>query len=532
MSKMNAKKYLICGIFLLNCVGFAAPARILFLFPISLGSHFRAFFPVVEELAARGHEITAYVNSDLKRAEPMRNYREIVRADPNATSFKDFDFIGMREASIFQYTLNLWNIFALMTDDALRLSALQDLMRSREQFDVIIAHGATILQEPLLGFAHKFGAPVINLHPIAVTPLMASLTGIPNPLSYVPDFRLPYPERMNFWQRINNLIIAAFDVLGGHFYFLPSQEEVMRRNFRSEALPPLRDLIANISLHLVLSHPMMHIRPYGPNVVQISGTQIKPATELPEDLKKFMDEAQDGVIYFSLGSFIQPSFLSDQMKRVLTETLKSVRQRVILKWPEKFDGDPKHIFQKSWLPQTAILAHPNCELFITHGGINSLVEVMTAGVPTLGLPMFADQFHNVAYYEHIGVGLNANIDDNFTIEEFTRKINRILNTPSFVENSKRWAAIYGDLPETSLERAVFWVEYVIRHKGAHHLKPASATMPFHEYMLLDAIAFCSAVFILILYILIWIVCKTLRILKLIVSSKGAPEKGHLSKKRD
>lgn len=76
-----------------------------------------------------------------------------------------------------------------------------------------------------------------------------------------------------------------------------------------------------------------------------------------------------------------------------------------------------------------ISAHPNCKLFITHGGFNSLVEVMSAGVPVLGLPMFADQFHNVAYYEHVGVGQGVSIDD-LTFEKFTEIINEIVYTPS------------------------------------------------------------------------------------------------------
>lgn len=49
-------------------------------------------------------------------------------------------------------------------------------------------------------------------------------------------------------------------------------------------------------------------------------------------------------------------------------------------------------------------AHPNCVLFVTHGGYNSLIEVTWAGVPVLCIPIFSDQFHNAQIFEESGVG--------------------------------------------------------------------------------------------------------------------------------
>lgn len=43
---------------------------------------------------------------------------------------------------------------------------------------------------------------------------------------------------------------------------------------------------------------------------------------------------------------------------------------------------------------------------------------------------------------------------------------------------------------TGLERAVWWTEYVIRHKGATHLKSLALDLPDYQHYLLDVIAFC------------------------------------------
>lgn len=52
-----------------------------------------------------------------------------------------------------------------------------------------------------------------------------------------------------------------------------------------------------------------------------------------------------------------------------------------------------------------------------------------------------------------------------------------------------------------LDTAIYWVEYVARHKGAHFMKTAAVGMPFYQYYLLDVIAFILAVLILFFYIL-------------------------------
>lgn len=40
-------------------------------------------------------------------------------------------------------------------------------------------------------------------------------------------------------------------------------------------------------------------------------------------------------------------------------------------------------------------AHRNVKLFISHGGLGSIMESKYYGVPVLGLPIFADQPRNV-----------------------------------------------------------------------------------------------------------------------------------------
>lgn len=59
-----------------------------------------------------------------------------------------------------------------------------------------------------------------------------------------------------------------------------------------------------------------------------------------------------------------------------------------------------------------------------------------------------------------------------------------------------------DQPMTGLERAVWWTEYVLRHKGAAHLRSPAMDLPLYQYFLLDVIGFCLLLIFIISFILI------------------------------
>jgi UDP-glucoronosyl and UDP-glucosyl transferase len=50
-----------------------------------------------------------------------------------------------------------------------------------------------------------------------------------------------------------------------------------------------------------------------------------------------------------------------------------------------------------WAPQQAVLAHPACGWFLTHGGYNGTTEALMNGVPMIGWPFAVDQPMNVAH---------------------------------------------------------------------------------------------------------------------------------------
>lgn len=70
---------------------------------------------------------------------------------------------------------------------------------------------------------------------------------------------------------------------------------------------------------------------------------------------------------------------------------------------------------------------------------------------------------------------------------------------------KKMSAISKDEPESPLDRAVWWTEYVIRHNGAKHLRSSALDLAWYQYLLLDVAAFLFllvAITILVLYLIL------------------------------
>lgn len=52
---------------------------------------------------------------------------------------------------------------------------------------------------------------------------------------------------------------------------------------------------------------------------------------------------------------------------------------------------------------------------------------------------------------------------------------------------KKLAFLAQDQPIRGIKKAIWWIEYVVRHKGAPHLKSPYADIPLYQYYFLDII---------------------------------------------
>lgn len=133
--------------------------------------------------------------------------------------------------------------------------------------------------------------------------------GLLTPLSHVSHTLLTYTDQMNFFERWYNTILSGYDWFLRRFYHIPLQTKIAEKHFgHLEPLPSINELRKNISIIFVNAHrAITSPRPSMPGLIHIGGAHIKASKPLPSDLQQFLDEADNGVILFSLGSVVNAS---------------------------------------------------------------------------------------------------------------------------------------------------------------------------------------------------------------------------------
>ena len=110
------------------------------------------------------------------------------------------------------------------------------------------------------------------------------------------------------------------------------------------------------------------------------------------------------LIYISLGTVIKGGA---KFFNSCIDGFKDENVNVIISVGEKFNikklkNIPENIHIYPYLPQTKVLE--KADLFITHGGMNSVSEAMVCGVPMVVIPFSADQPVNARMVEKLGIG--------------------------------------------------------------------------------------------------------------------------------
>ncbi len=170
------------------------------------------------------------------------------------------------------------------------------------------------------------------------------------------------------------------------------------------------------------------------------------------------------------------------------QTFLNLKENVIWRYPasDKPDDIPDRIKLMDWMAQNDVLGHPNVKLFITHCGLNGLFEALYHGVPSLGIPFFADQPYNAQKILHHGFG---RVVDLMTLNSDTMRktIHDVINNETYLQNIRHASEIFRSRPMTPRERMVYWIEHVLQFGGGH-LHSHALDIPWYQYMMLDLLA--------------------------------------------
>ncbi|XP_069959609.1 UDP-glycosyltransferase UGT5-like isoform X1 [Cherax quadricarinatus] len=451
--------------------------KILVLLPVSSQSHKNVFIPLAEALADRGHQVTMLSNSP-----KSTNHPNITDISHGLQHFQNINMFEYKDDWTTGFTM-FEKVLPVIARDFYKVPLVKELYERRKEFDLFIVDHA--FNEVVYPFLHQ--APFIMVSTPGTDYRQSAVLGnVMNP-AYVPSQSLDFSRPYSIWHRfLNTLIHIAFAVYWRNWNIVPQLQKEISAQFPE--LPPLLELERNMSLALMNTHFSIGIPlPLLPSQVEVGAMHCRPANPLPQELESWITGAgSSGVIYFNLGSFSRGSYMPVQYRDVFLQAFRRLPQRVVWKYEGELKNVPDNVMITNWVPQQDILAHNNVKVFITHCGLLGTQESIYHATPLLGLPIFADQNRNSMFIRNSGVG-DFLLWEELTEDVIVNAINDIINNPKYKDNILRKSKLMRDQPVSPTELAVFWTEYVIRHKGAPQLRSPAAQLSWVEFLMLDVI---------------------------------------------
>ncbi|XP_038217981.1 UDP-glycosyltransferase UGT5-like isoform X2 [Zerene cesonia] len=493
-------------------------ARILAIFPTPSISHQVVFRPLTQELARRGHEVTVITTDPVftKENSPA-NFTEI---DLHDVSYKVWrDMIMQRGHAVFgkknglyQQIKVLGTLIGHVAEIQLKTHEVQQILKKeKDAYDLLIIEECA---EPFLAFSHLFKVPVIAISSMGMMLNADEIFGVPGHIFLYPSMLHQRVYNLTFWEKLEELYKNY--KLTNDWNSIQSMHLNNVKNIIGHDVPHYSELNKNIDMLFLNIHPLWtNNRPLPPNIISIWGIHKKPEKALPQDLQSYLDSSKNGVIYLSFGSNVPSSLLPQETIQLFIKVFSKLPYDVLWKWEkDELPGKSDNIRISKWLPQSDLLRHPKIKLFITQGGLQSTDEAINAGVPLVGIPMLGDQWYNVDYYVYHRIGVRLDFDE-LSGDLLDKAIKTVINDKSYRENIIRLRSIMKDQPQSALDRAVWWTEYVLRHGGAKHLRAQGANKTWAEYYdiefilkLASLVISVVAVSVYFLYFLLRLVPKT------------------------
>ncbi|XP_073820257.1 UDP-glycosyltransferase UGT4-like [Musca autumnalis] len=514
-------KHIATLLLLLTClfVNTTKGANILALLPSPSSSHLIIEMAVVKELDVRNHNVTVVSVLPLK-SEWLHPNMTYIHLDHG-----QFDMnwaINSTSKSGLSRALNAVPMFKniiLSLAELLNDPKMLELRNNRgNQYDLMLF--GYIFGDFIFGLAEHFDCPVALLWPNVLISDILHLTGNPFEITYTISSMMNLTSNTcGFLFRLKNMLAyvvdAAFRIIRDKI-----SKEVYDKYFPSDKYVSYEKAKERVSMVLYSHHfSEKPVRPLVPGMIEIGGIHLDEDTKpLPKDIEDFVSSAEHGVIYFSLGTNVKTKHLHPQVLEKIYNVLSKLPQKVLWKCDDESNvpGNSTNILFRKWLPQADILGHPKTILFFCHGGKGGITEAKFYAVPMVGLPVFGDQPMNMEEVVMKGYGLSIEHDETLTEDVIHKTIKEVLENSTYRNNVKQFSKLYRDRPLKIKDNAVYWLEYLIRYKGAQHMQSPLRKMSFIEANNLDAYACILVVF----YLVALIVKRTMKFLFRLICRKS------------
>eukprot|EP00759_Apiculatamorpha_spiralis_P028479 PhF_6_TR31102/c0_g1_i1/m.45495/K00699/UGT; glucuronosyltransferase len=489
---------------------FAVDAYRIAVISIPLYGHFGPLKAVGEQLSLMGHTVELLV--------PKKSWCSSTKAvEKNfiCVPFSTFDTFPVEFWDKVSAVPSAGDSFPMLFEEMLNhheksiQAYLNHFADHHKEIDLFLIDSATFVGHAV---ATKYQKPYVSMYPFTLALQVGMAT-------WLPAMGSGYGLKMSVSQRYYNHLHKFATMLIGPLI-------VIRLNkVRAEyGIAPYVSPIEPSGLFSTMLAPTI----YGydipqavcPNVYPLGA--ILPLREeevLEDEVKAFLSRCLDqgrAVVYVNMGTLSQ---LQTNQKKLYRDTFtQDPTWNVCVLWKTEdiVNGLPNVLTKKFFGSAVQIMQHPATKVFVTHCGDTSVLEAVTAALPLVGVPIFADQGDVCARVVDAGMGVAVSDKNTFTSQELRLKIDTILERyPEYhatMQRLKTTSELYG-----GAKRAAEIIVDNIQHNTTQlAVCPYLRNMSLYQILEWDLVAVDA----LLLYCLYWVLKKIVKgVLRLLFGKK-------------
>ncbi|CAH1399792.1 unnamed protein product [Nezara viridula] len=469
--------------FWLTELGLCSASNILVISTVASHSHSIWCNKLAELLVNRGHTVTILdTDPPRKKLVNLTTYT----LEGAYTYHEELDYVELSVLDSPKYAMDFLHEVGLVSCRNMLLSStfkrfLSEHSNEKKPFDLIVHD---IYCDCFLGLVPYLGNPKLVLLTVFGELQVLNMKGSQGHMVHSPLQLTHFSHPMSFDEKLKNLFYTLYN-----YYIFHKYENLIdgySKEVFGQSTPHVLEIGKSAAVALVNAHPILDgAKYYSPAIVHIPGFHIDEPKKLDAEIQAFLDEAKHGAIYFSLGTNLQSSLMSEDRINIFLNTFKKLKQRVLWKFEDKnIKNIPDNVKISKWFSQNDILAHPNLKLFITHNGLLSTQEAIYYGIPMISMPFFVDQ-HFISKKltkKGIAVALSYATLSEHSVQQ---AIEEVLTNNSYTKEIKRWSKIFKDLPTKPKELAAYWIEHVLKNEDHKYLQPPETFLSTFELIFFD-----------------------------------------------
>ncbi|GBP42148.1 Ecdysteroid UDP-glucosyltransferase [Eumeta japonica] len=254
----------------------------------------------------------------------------------------------------------------MMFEDILMHENVQKFINDTSQeFDVVVSEW--FFTNMFAGFAALYKVPLVWMSSMDPHWQVLEVIDEPSNAAYTAGVLTTVVPPFSFLERVEELFSQLYmkPILFISHYVLerPIYNKCFGPAFevRGAVAPPYSSVAYNASFMFFNGQAVLSTGyRLTQNTRYIGGYHIDPDTKpLPENLKKILDDAKYGVIYFSMGSNLKSIDMHETAIEGLVKLFRTLKQTVIWKFEAEMKDLPPNLHILKWAPQPSILK--DCE---------------------------------------------------------------------------------------------------------------------------------------------------------------------------